>query len=1623
MDGVGIGVRMADEKREGLALGVERGTGVLSSIKGIGVTEGIGVGLDRARKALLDLGRRNRLIHLRERTRTALWIVDEKPIEVMRKLTDEAERMEFLSVECREVSGLSEAKGVEGGEEQSVAEKTGEEGEVNDRHRDRFLETALSKKALEEKLLLLSRETQTAIEEQGTHLLFLSLGFLEWSDGSQPENMMVSPLVLLPVELSRKNILTPFKLEYNGEDIQTNLCLEKKLHDEYGIEFLSDQKIESAEDYGVYVSGLAKQIENRERWRISDRIALGLFTFTKFLMYRDLDPVAWKPVSRLLDQPLLQSLLTGKPWNPPGEGVRSGKDVNQSKDAGEVLIEREIGADFLVLDADESQREAVKAVRDGKNLIIQGPPGTGKSQTIANLISESLGNGRRVLFVSEKRAALEVVKNRLDKVGLGDFCLELHSRDSSKRGFLDSMERTLTGPRPLMPKDERDRHEYAETLQWLRSVGDELLMPVGNTGFSPYYLMGKCLSYRKKQLPEVSLGAEIFSEPQVLEECTRLTEEYANSLRKIGNPGEHIYWDVEAIDILPNEVEQSRFLFGELNQYLEGLVRTANEVSHRIGVQQARTFGEAGLLIDLWDRLNDNPYTLRKDLELIDWSLAPEVVETFSVSWKAYGVKHKKLAEFYDLACIPWNDLDRHRSIIEKSAGSMLRFMNSEYKESCKAIRACLKSRQSMGGEDLLKAIEFLKDSQGEKRAFEAVESIGPYLIGTVWKGIETPEAMVMERLEWLKRCRPVVDAGMIEPLRLAELASGSSWKGAAPYLEDLEKSLHHTESTIASVDALLSTPRMRWNRIQEKLIDGYAERIKRMGAEVDALWDWVEFRRSQHLLIESAARGLDELAISGDVDETNAVETLHNQYFCRLVEEAFKDRPQLSSFRRDKLEAMIGRFQVLDQKMIYHARQRLAYELGHRTPKVIEGLAGASSELGVLQREIHKKRRIKPIRKILEEAASLIQKIKPCFMMSPLSVAQFLPPGDVEFDIVIFDEASQMKPEDALGAIARGRQLVVVGDSRQLPPTRFFSRLESDDVDWEEGEESLSDLESILDACGATGMPSRTLSWHYRSQHDSLIATSNREFYENRLVIFPSPFERNEKLGLEFIKVENGLFQRGKSGSNPEEAKVVARAVMEHARTRPGDSLGVGTFSIRQQAEVLDEIEKLRREAADPGLEKFFQLDVDEPFFVKNLENIQGDERDVIFLSVCYARHEPDKPMMMNFGPLNQEGGERRLNVLITRAKKKCVVFSSISSDDIDLEKTDARGVKALKSFLQFAEYGSRDFLEDTINDEASPLEARVHESLHNLGYQVVRQVGTGIFRLNFGIRHPDKTDRFILGLECDGSAYMTAPGSRERERTRPTVLSRMGWKIHRIWSTEFYRYPERTIDDILRVLKASAEVNVSSGIAEVRAPEFDGIQVESSNGAISLSGLAVPYMVFEGPVPKTGRTLAKEVVSAEGPIHWEHLIERLKELLEVPRLSAKVKSELENHILTALRDQVILRLDGENDFFIPKNFILKEFSPRKRDKAPTEPGWIPDLEILAAADRIVRLTGEIPLDELMKNISVVLGYRALNARLQSRLEDALSRNKLRRIALKMDHRKRILPASEFPSIFGIPT
>lgn len=627
-----------------------------------------------------------------------------------------------------------------------------------------------------------------------------------------------------------------------------------------------------------------------------------------------------------------------------------------------------------------------------------------------------------------------------------------------------------------------------------------------------------------------------------------------------------------------------------------------------------------------------------------------------------------------------------------------------------------------------------------------------------------------------------------------------TDWNGLSQQLANV---LQAWEQTLASLISKAEIdPTQWWKSVDQDDLSAIKQRLQWAAQNEELLEHWLEYRRLRKRLgdlgFEAVIIAVENQALSAERTKDACLLGLMDLWAKQVLE----GNPALGQFSGKDQEAVRSRFAEIDGQLTKLQREQLAAKIDqHKVPEGNNsGKVKDRTQLALLKHESGKKTRHESIRSLMLRASEALQGLKPCFMMSPMAVAQYLPVSKVHFDIIVMDEASQMRPEEALGAISRGSQLVVVGDPKQLPPTSFFSRQGGDDDEDSEETSLAQDSESILEAA----MPLfklRRLRWHYRSRHESLIAFSNRAFYDSNLVVYPSPHRESNEFGVKFVRVTRGRFVEQR---NIEEAEIVAKAIEHHLLNRPEESLGVVAMNVKQAEQIDRALEQLAKQ--NPALQEALSRNeaVDEPLFIKNLENVQGDERDVIYISTTYGPMEIGGKVPQRFGPINGADGWRRLNVLFTRSKKRMQIFASFTANDIIATGTSSRGVLALRDFLQFAESGHMPHTRETGRASDSDFEVAVIEALERKGYQCEPQVGVAGFFIDLAVRDPGQPGRYLMGIECDGAAYHSAKSARDRDRLRQSVLEQLGWRIRRIWSVDWFRNSTLQLEPILQELAA---------------------------------------------------------------------------------------------------------------------------------------------------------------------------------------------------------------------------
>ncbi|MFP5111379.1 DUF4011 domain-containing protein [Bacillaceae bacterium C204] len=685
--------------------------------------------------------------------------------------------------------------------------------------------------------------------------------------------------------------------------------------------------------------------------------------------------------------------------------------------------------------------------------------------------------------------------------------------------------------------------------------------------------------------------------------------------------------------------------------------------------------------------------------------------------------------------------------------------------------------------EDLQEAIVV----QEQKIALEADLDYLKDTFGHFFSGYTTNWDVIFDALAWIEDWIKHFAHGEVPERLVAYIAEGANPEQKQELLRLFEKSnglLKQQEQLYSHLETYFIKESLVVDGVglQKSSLNSYYSWINERIQSIEQLEEWIRYQRLEKRIRDSQLSSFLEHLENEKPTNGTFVQLFQKRFYRKWLDQIYQDEEILYDFDAERANGTILEFRESDLKSLDQNAMRVQEILEQKRKHAIDSLT-YRREQGVLLHEIGKKKRHLAIRKLLSQTSALALEVKPCFLMSPLSVSQYLDANDIAFDVVIFDEASQIFPEDAIGSIIRASQVIIVGDNKQLPPTDFFK---AGGVGEEFEDEKEVDYESILDECMYV-LENMRLRWHYRSRHESLISFSNTAFYSNSLITFPSS-EHGDELGVKFVHVPDGLYDRGGTRSNLREAEVTAKLVFEHFHHHPNRSLGVIAFSDAQATEIRDQIDRMRRN--DHSMERFFKEGKQDEFFVKSLENVQGDERDVIFFSVGYGK-APDGSLHMNFGPLSKNGGERRLNVAITRAKYHVKLISSLLPQDIPLERTQSIGVHRLRDYMEMAMNGHLPVYtpSNTVKIYDSPFEEDVYDVLVDMGYEVHTQVGASGYKIDLAVVDPRKPNSYLCAIECDGKTYHSSKVARDRDRLRQQVLENLGWKIHRIWSQEWFK------------------------------------------------------------------------------------------------------------------------------------------------------------------------------------------------------------------------------------------
>lgn len=1467
----------------------------------------------------------------------------------------------------------------------------------------------------------LARDARLALEEGGANTLYLALGVLEWRERGKEDVLRRAPLLLMPVTLTRKSVHSGFRLRRIEEETRTNVTLLEKLQRDFEVmvpEVNPPPEDDSGVDVGLVLQRFRAAVRDVPGFEVKEEAWLGLFQFTKFLLWKDLS----ERTEQLKRNPVVRHLI-----ETPRDAFASSGSVVEAHRLDDELPP---AGNFCILDSDSSQLSAVLSAARGLSFVMIGPPGTGKSQTIANIIAFLIATGKTVLFVAEKRAALEVVQKRLNGAGLGPFCLELHSNKTGKTEVYDQFRKAVEYACDKEPEEwARETQELQVQRARLNAVVAALHRRLQN-GYSAYRCHGLLLGEAQER-PRLVFGDIATHTPERVTRMREKVREFTTRLRDFPEPARHPLAPVRHREWSPAWEEQLLSSMNDLTARSEELRQRLGKLTATLGRVPPPTRQSIDSLVEFLRHLLKTPAVPSAFLQ----GRPSDVSAVAQQALTAVSARRQSTSDLagWDIEKVLSMDVPSFRRQWDDALKSFFLVRPFRKKKVLKAM-ALLRSDRVVPTADVVAPFfESAEKHQRCEKAWKEADQLAGPLLGSVWNRGDPATGLIEDAVRWqstfVERLKTLAraDVGLLGELRRVvtalveadvDLTSTSS-----PFRRDIEALDIAAKSFVDAWDRTtwaLAADASQWRDLE--IPEAAVKLCKQVRESSHQLQAWCHLGALRHALVDFGLGPLAELT-GTRTNNDDLPELFELAYADASLRQLLQEDPLLREFFGDTHTERIEAFRTLDERLLGMAAKVVSATVAAKRPQTrIRGEKPVDfGEIGILNHELTRRARHKPIRQLLQGIPNILPRLKPCLLMSPLSVAQYLSPEHPPFDVVVFDEASQIPVSDAVGAIARGTQVIVSGDPRQLPPTNFFQRTNTDDAEdgFDKGEEVPSDAESILDECINAQLPLVHLRWHYRSRHESLIAFSNHHYYEDNLLTHPEPFA--EERGVRWTHVP-GVYDRAGTATNRAEAEAVVGTVTRHYKD-PGlatTSIGVVTFSVAQQKLIEDLLDQAR--ANDLELDNLLSAERDEALFVKNLENVQGDERDVIVFSITYG---PDASgaVYHNFGPLNQVGGERRLNVAVTRARKQIQVFSTLRPEQIDLSRTRATGARHLKSYLEYAARGPSVLparaVDTRTETSESNFEKKVAAALRSKGWTVHSQVGCSSYRVDLAVVHPEHPGRYVIGIECDGRTYHSAATARDRDRLRPRILENLGWRVCRVWSSDWFRDPERERQRLFAVVaeaiaKFTLDVPAPPPPEIAASPKPDSSPVPTRLSSLvsaqaadtpmtsfggqpyrfstikpgSLSGLD-PYNVAHAP---SLRNAIASIVEAEGPISQSLLASRMAAALGMERTTAKLQDRIAELIPTG----VLKTKTGSTPFFLTTRSTADAYTDF-RPHAPGSAERRPLADICAheqanAMLHLVRTYFQVPTEDLLRQTCILFGYGSLTAAAREALRPGLN-------------------------------
>lgn len=1431
--------------------------------------------------------------------------------------------------------------------------------------------------ATENSLTNIRRNAKRFQRERGVDSLFIAFGTLRWFEADQSDSELRTPLFMLGVSVSVETNRDPerhdFEITHDETTLQVNPALRKLLTAERGIELPPDE-VFSLDELAKGFAYISDLISGFTRWHIVPEVILGIFDFSKFGLYADLE----ENRTAIKSDPFIQAL------NGDHTAIEEPPDSPTATELDDKVHPRD---SFQVLDADSSQQEAIEAAKRGTSFVLQGPPGTGKSQTISNIIAEKMAAGESVLFVSEKQAALNVVKSRLDNHDLGRFCLEAHGEKASTKQIIENLSQELDAE-PLQRPADRDRivDTVADTRAKLNIYKKKLFYQPPGQEITPYEAFGIVSKRDDCERLQVAFGEPTEYTTEEIQGIIADLETVASFEEELNADGKHPWqeaaietWQFDTEDHVKRSLESAQQAFDQLRSVQSTVDATLGTSS--TSVADLRTVAE------VVDHILDAPSETFADSHFDQTFYdQPDRLEKVAALHRDIATKKEAIRSRYDASIFETAPAELHA---ELSQYGLIRYISPSYRKLKSRILSHAVDDYAPGINKLRSDMQLLMDIEALQKELDDFDDM-TQACAHLYEGPDTDWEHIFDVRDWVAETAEVDLLDFDAIATILETSEGTELEALHTEVTD---TLTTTEEIIDELASFVdvSAVEIDGTTVEAASVDALSEWIAHKEANLDKLQEWIQYQTKRDELLAGPAGDFLATYIDANLPAAKLVDTFKLNFYSTWLNEIYSETG-FDTFSATEYNELLETFRDLDQQQREYAKAEIQHRVTNRRPQSKLHHAESAAQV-TLRREAQKSKQHKPLRNLFDEAADLLTTLKPCFMMSPLSVAQYLKRNSIEFDTVIFDEASQIMLHDAISSIIRGDQVIIAGDSKQLPPTSFFQ------ADIDAADNVQQDLESILDEA-ATFLPEKRLLWHYRSRTNELIEFSNAKYYNGALRTFPDN-NVGPEMGVDFVYVEDGLYDRGGSSTNEPEARKVVELVKEHISTSPTKSIGVVAFSSKQAEAIRETLEKARE--SDPELDAFVaEDDALEEFFVKPLENVQGDERDSLIFSIGYGPDESGK-ISMNFGPLNKPGGERRLNVAVTRAKEHIQVVSSLQPGDIDLGRTGARGVEDFKHYLEYAKHGSEALTRSDSESEFlhfdSEFEEAVYTALANHGLDVTTQVQSSGYSIDLAIKHPEQPGKYVLGIECDGAAYHASKTARDRDRTRQTVLEDLGWSIHRIWSPDWASNQQREIEAITeKVQRLVDEPTAADGGITTQAPEPVEVDAVPENRR---GGIAQYTEEWEQPsiqqdrsrsldeVPNGQiRSTLSQTVSEYGPEQRERIFRTVISKWQLSRLGKKINMTLNGYVGNLCRRSLIA---SHNGFLWPGKRPASVPVRVNSEAASRSIEEIPLAELARAGHLILEAGNHMSREDLVLEVARLFGWERRGLKIKSRINEAV--------------------------------